>query len=490
MASILDSQVARIDGFFPMVPKPSGVAITVNAAAAANQNTMTASAATILTGMDVGIGTPGENYEVCRVTTGGVTGLVFSKNLKFDHPVGDPIVELAYLNLGDPESDGVKFTINGESTTLKNALSRLAQALRLGYVDLELAWRFGTLSIDSLWFAMGGDRAKLYGDGTAAAVGGGGTTGPRGFSTDGSEFGTAGAVSLKICVQMVNGAYATIEAYSLSFDPTGLASIFGRGEDNETPVKALAANAAIDYTNARFLPASTISANAPTYGDIWSHMSNLYLLSDTGTPTSLTAQVAAAASVLPLASTTGFTTPLTFCKTTANAKNEYHLINAVVASNANLRTQTRNILPSGATVTAQLLTPIAGLTNPFEMNISGSTRNVRGQQYRNTIAKIITDAEMAFKTSSAAFSQANTQQMLGIASALISQNVVPITGGTGTAQPTTVLFEGNLSNGKKLYICLWDAAARIGGELDFGVVPDTETPMEWVPKVMQAWVHA
>ncbi|MGV3710316.1 MAG: hypothetical protein ACO1Q7_15900 [Gemmatimonas sp.] len=490
MPSILDSQVARIVGFYPMIPRPSGVNLTCNAAAAAGQKNVNASGTTIQNGMDVFVGTHGELGEMCRVASGGGTAnVVMSKNLKFDHAAAEPLVEMAYLNLGNPDEDGFTFTINGESISLKDALSRLSIALQYGYVDLELGWSFPLLNLDSFAYMLGMDRANLYGNGTLAAVSGGGATGPRGFSTNGIEAGTATGFCLKVVVQMTNGAFAAIEAYCLSFDPTGLTLTFGRGEPAKTPVKAYCANAAIDDTNSEWTPATTIATNAPGIGDAFSHMSNLYTMADTGVALSLTSQAAAGASTLSLSALTGIVAG-TFLRVTGNSRTEYVQNNNTSGSDALIRHRLRNTMPNASVVQPQALTKVEGLTNPFVMSFSGSTRKVRGQQFRNTIAVQITDLEMSVSTSSAAFSRANVLSSLGMPSSVVADNVTPITGATGTAAPTTVLFEGNMGSGKKLYICAWSGVARIGGSMQFGVVPQTEVPLEWVPPVLSMWVHA
>jgi hypothetical protein len=485
---VLDKVFNTVTGLHVLVDSPSGggsTTLSANAAAGATSFTIT-SATNFAIGDDIRVGS-GETQELVRISNLVSTTVTPAKPLKFAHVSGEAVVEQSAINIGVPEADGFKLNLGGESTDVFAATQRLAFGVLTGYVDIGASWRYPVVTADVLALAFGIPRASVIGDGTAAAQSG--TAGPRLFTTDGTLFGALVGANLVVTGTLQDGSYVKVELYSLSIDPTTVTTTFSRGQLATVPVKLLAASGAYDFTNSAFTPANIISTFASSKADIFSEITNVETLTDSGTSNTLNGVVAAGAYSVTLTSATGFTAG-SWIKIGVGDLAEWHLIHGVSTNTLNLRTQVLRGFANGTAVVLQTRTTIAGVTGGFTMAASGTATTQRAETFRTSLAYKVGNVAVTFSFRSNNVRAETLYLALGIPSTEYANNVLPLGAKIASASATTLLFTGLTQGGKTITLCGWNGAAQIGGEVTFSQAAAAEVPMAFKPSVLQAFVNA
>lgn len=487
--SILDKQTNTLLGlylYFAKTASPATTTLSAAVAAGASSIPLTA-ASTFANGMDVFLGT-GETLERFRVSSGGSTAtLVPVKPLKFDHAASEPLVEANAVNLGVPEADGFKLAWNGDSTDIFTAISRLAYTVLPGFQDITASFRFPTVTVDGIALALGIARSNLIGDGTNAAAAS--TTGPRQFCTDGTLFNTQTQVCLTAAVQLFDGSYVAVDLYNLTFDPTQFSVTFARGQLSTVPVKCMASSGAIDFTNSLFTPAATIATYAASNGDVFAEITAINVATPSGTPTTLTAGVAAGAFVLPVAVGTGIAAGV-WLGLGAGDTQEFHRTFSLVSLNVNLATQVLRAHASGEAVTVQTLTPLVGIVGGVTVAVSGSITTLRAETVRNSLGYRVANAAISISTTLNTVQPVSFYLAMGIPSTAYANSVLPIGKQMATALGQTLIFTGLTRSLKVLTIAGWNGAAVIGGESAFTQAAETRIPLSFKPNGIQVMVNA
>lgn len=347
------SGVVKDHGF--MLDKASGATSTVATAAAKDQAVVVVAAiSTFANGQDVFVGT-----ELCRISSGGgTTSLTMTKNLKYDHPVGDVVVEQAAYSFGTAEADGLKFRIANETTDVFGVLSRFFYNKLPGFISFTGSMRMPTPTIDVLAMAHGIRRSEVLGDGTAVQQTG--TAGPRVVFSDGSNCGTLTRACFYATVQLVDGTWRTFYAYNLSFNPTTISVQFARGVVANVPIDFMMTGYAIDFTNSQFVPSTVVQTYNAAKTDMIGELVSIdnYAL---GTPTTLTAQVAAGAYQFLVTSATGLAAG-GIVKLGTGDFAEFHEIHAIATLTVQLKTQVQRTWANASAVTPLTPTSFAGVS--------------------------------------------------------------------------------------------------------------------------------
>ncbi len=485
---VLDKRFNTLVALHVFVDTPTGGgSTTLTAAAAAGTSTLSLTSATnFAIGDDIRVGT-GETMELVRILNLVTTTVTTAKPLKFDHPIAEPIVEQSAINLGVPEADGFRLRYNGETTDVFAATQRLPYGVLTGYVDLGATWRYEVITADTLAIAFGLPRANVIGDGTAVQQTG--TVGPRLFTTDGSIFGGITNVNVVATGQLQDGSYLKIDLYNVSFDPTAVTSTFARGQLATVPVRVLASSGAIDDTNTLFTPSNIIQTFASSKADIFSEITAVQTLTDSGTSTTTTASVAAGLYQIPVTSATGITAG-SWIRIGSGDLAEYHLVHGVVSLNVQLRTQTLRAQASGVAVVLQTRTTLSVAQGGFTFAASGSVETQRSENFRTSLAYRASNVSIALSCNLDAITALNYALALGIPTAQYANNVLPLGAQIGKATGVNLLFTGLTQGGKTVSICGWNATVNIGGETQFTQAAAAQIPVSVKPSVLQAFVNA
>lgn len=490
---VLDKAIDKLIALYPMVDTPTGGASTTIATSDITKGATTvtvASGTNIANGDDLRIGT-GETMELVRVASGGgTTSIVLAKGTKYAHVVGEAVVEQSALSIGTPEADGFRLSISGETSDVFAATQALAYGALNGFVDVFASWRYPVITVDVLAFALGIPRSAIIGSGTAAVQTG--TTGPRLFTTDGALFGTATNYNAVAVVQRKDGTYATVYLYNMSFDPTVVNTVFGRGQLSTVPVRVMASHAAVDFTNSLFTPANTITTFASAKTDIFSEITVAATLEDTGTPTTTTAGVAAGAYSIPVtsASAAGIAAG-SWIRLDTGDQVEYHLVDNVATNTTlNLRTQVFRAHNSGVAVSATTVTDLGGLNGGFTFAMQGSTITQRAETFRTSLGLKTGNVAAAFNFNVLSYTPEAVSLQLGIPASATVANVLPLGAAIATANPKTVLLRGLTQGGKTVTICGWYGSSVVGGETVFTQASQGVVPVSIKPAALQVFVNA
>jgi hypothetical protein len=485
---VLDKQFETLDGLHLMMDSPSGGgSTTLSAVAAAGATSFTIAAATnFAIGDDIRVGT-GETMEMVRISNLVSTTVTPAKPLKFDHASGEAVVELSAISLGVPEADGVKLQIPAEATDVFNAIQRTAYGTLVGYVDLGLSWRFMAITADVIAYALGLPRSAVIGNGTAAAQTG--TAGPRMFTTDGLLMGALANSCVVAAGRLQDGSYVRAEFYNVSFNPTQLTTTFSRGQLATVPVTLMASSGAFDFTNSAFTPANIVTTFASSNADLFSEITNVAQLSDSGTSNTTSGTTAAGAYTIVLTSATGFTANA-WVKIGVGDLAEWHLIHSVSSNTLNLRTQVQRAFAASTAVVLQTVTQVAGITGGFTLSASGAVQTQRSEYYRTSLRYKIGNAAVQFAFQSNNLRPEILQLALGIPSSAIANNVVPLGNKIGATLRATLLFTGLTQDGKTITMCGWNGAAQINAELNLTQAAEMAASIAYKPTTMQLLVNA
>lgn len=481
---VLDKAFDTLTGLHLMMDTPSGGGnTTLSAVAAAGASSFGLTAATnFAIGDDIRVGS-GETLEIVRISNLVSTTVTPAKPLQFDHASGEPVVEQSAISLGVPEADGVKLAIPAESSDVFSAIQRTAYGTLVGYVDLGMSWRFMAITADILAYALGLPRSAVLGDGTAAAQTG--TVGPRLFTTDGLTIGALVNTSVIATGTLQDGSVVKATMQNVSLDPTGLSTTFSRGQLATVPVKMSASSGTFDFTNAAFTPANSITTFGSTAADLFSEITNVAQLVDSGTTNTLNGVVAAGAYSVTLTSATGFV-----ANSWIRINNEYHLIHGVSSNTLNLRTQVQGGFSNGATVTLQVVTPIAGVTGGFALSVSGTATAQRSEQSRVTLRTRISNAKVQFAFKTNNLKPEILQLALGMPASAYANSVLPLGNKIATSLRATLLFTGLTQGGKTITLCGWYGAAQINTELNLTQAAEMQVSIAYNATFLQAFVNA
>lgn len=485
---VLDKRFNTLLGLHVFVDTPSGGgSTTISAAAAAGASTLVLTSATnFAIGDDIRVGT-GETSELVRISNLVTLTVTTAKPLKFDHPVAEPVVEQSAISLGTPEADGFRLRFNGETTDVFAATQRLPYGTLTGFVDLGASWRYPVVTADVLALAFGIPRANIIGNGTAAAQSG--TVGPRLWTTDGTLFGTITNVNIVATGQLQDGTYLKVDLYNVTFDPTAVTTTFARGQLATVPVRVLASSGAIDDTNTLFTPANTVQTFASSKGDIFSEITAVETLTDSGTATTTTATIAAGAYVIPVTSATGIVAG-DYLRLGVGDAAEYHLVHSVVSLNLNLRTQVLRAHASGVAVVKSTRTALSVAQGGFTFGTSGSVETQRSETFRTSLAYRSSNIAVTLSCNLDAITALNYALALGIPTAQYANNVLPLGAQIGKATAVTLLFRGLTQDGKTASICGWNGTVNIGGETQFTQAAAAQIPVSFKASVLQTYVNA
>lgn len=479
--AVLDKYGLNVTRAGFLLDKPSGVSTTSTAPAAADQATLIVVGTTILAGMDVGIGS-GETYEIGRVLTGGATTVVLTKPLQFAHASGDAVVEQADLMLGNPEAEGIKINVNAETTDVFDCISRFPFGTLSGFTDLGGSLRMPTPTTDILAMALGLARSEVIGDGTTAAQTG--LVGPRMFTTNGVNFGVLTRATLYVSVQKVDGTYMTWYAQNLSFDPTALSVQYARNTVANVPMKFLFSSMRTDFTNAAFVPASSVATYLASKGDLVSEITAVGNLTSSGTSTTSTGVTAAGAYTIAVTSATGITAGL-WIGIGVGALKEWHQVDSVVSLSVKLRTKILNGFAASTPVVVQTNTPFAGISiGGVTMSTSGQVSTLRAETFRASLGYRVGNAAIQFTMNLSALTPENFLAAYGLPIAEYANTVLPFRA-IGSGTPLTLVLTALTQSGKTITICLWDGSAVIASETTLSAAVETQLSMTYKPRMMQ-----
>lgn len=486
---ILDKAFATLTAVFPFVDLPSGGgSTTVSTAAAAGATSLViASGTNFANGDDIRVGT-GETMELARIASGGgTTTITLSKPLLFEHLVGEPVVEQGALNIGVPEAEGFRFTYSAETSDVFAATQRLAFGSLTGYVDVRASWRYPVVTTDVMAMAFGVPRANVIGDGTAAAQTG--TVGPRLFTSDGVLFGAITNVNVVAVGTLQDGSPARLELYNFNIDPTGVNVSFARGQLSTVPVAGLASSGVMHFDGAGWTPSTIISTAASSKADIFSEITNVQTLTDTGTPTTLAAQ-ATAGSYSVTCAVGGPAAAGIVAGDWVRIGTEWHLVHSVATPVLNLRTQILTTQASGAAVARQSRTTIGGVTGGFTVANSGSVQVQRSELFRTSLGLKIGNVATAFNFRVNAITPENLMLALGIPASAFANSRLALGSRIAADGAKTLLFTGLTQGGRTVTMCGWSGAAVVGGETVFTTSAAAEVPMSFKPAALQVFVNA
>lgn len=479
----LDKTFDTLTGLHLMMDMPSGGGnTTLSALAAKGATSFGLTAATnFAIGDDIRVGS-GETLEIVRISNLVSTTVTPAKPLKFDHASGEAVVEQASISLGVPEADGVKLNIPAELQDRFSAIQRSAYGTLVGYVDLGISWQFMAVTADVFAYALGLPRSSILGDGTAAIQTG--TVGPRLFTTDGLTVGALANTSVIATGTLQDGSYVRAEMYNVSFDPTGLSTTFSRGQPANVPVKLLASSGAFDFTNAAYTPANVITTFASSNADLFSEITNVAVLTDSGTATTLTSGASAGAFSVDVTSASGFT-----ANGWVRIGREWHLIHSVVSNTLNFRTQIKDAQANGSAIVFQTVTQVAGLTGGFTLSYSGTVTQQRSEYSRTTLRSRVSNAAPLFTFKTNALKPELLQLALGIPASAYANNVLPLGGSIASSLRATLLFTGLTQGGKNITMCGWDGAAQVNTELNMTQAAELQATIAYKPTVFQLFVN-
>jgi hypothetical protein len=483
---VLDKSFSTLTAVFPFVDFPTGAATTMTAARAAGVSVIAVASATGLTaGDDIRIGS-GETMELARVLSIATLDVTLTKPLLFDHAATEPVVEQAALDLGVPEAEGFRFAFNSETTDVFAATQRLAYATLTGYVDLRASFRFNVVTADVFGFALGIPRANIVGNGTAAAQTG--TVGPRLFTSNGVTFGAITNVNLVVVGTLQDGSPLRLELYNYSIDPTAVSTTFSRGQLSTVPVSGLASSGALHFDGAAWAPANVISTSASTQGDVFSEITNVQTLTDTGTTTTLGAQATAGGYSVTCASG-GPAAASIVAGDWVRVGAEFHLVHSVATNVLNLRTQILATQPNGAVVARQARTTIAGVTGGFTVGNSGSATVQRSEQFRTSLGLKIGNVATTFSFRVNTISPENFYLALGVPASAYANSRLPLGARIASATAQTLLFTGLTTAGKAVTMVGWNGSATVGGEVVLAQAAAMEIPVSYKPAALQVFVN-
>lgn len=485
---ILDKQFDVVTGYHLFVDMPTGGGnTTVNTAAAANQNTVVLAAATnFAVGDDIRIGS-GEDAELHRIAALVTNTVTTERPLLFAHPVGDPVVEMASLDLGVPEADGVRFNCSVESTDVFSAIQKLAYGTLIGYGDLVVSGRYLAVTADIIALALGLPRSAVIGNGTAAAQTG--LVGPRLFTSDGVTMGALANACAVVTGTLNDGSRVKATFNGLSFNPTVFTTTFSRGALAAVPFSALAASAAFDFNNAAFSPANVISTFASSNADLFAEISSVNELADSGTATTLSAGVAAGAYTATCASASGILAG-DWVRIGTGANAEYHLVHSVTTNTLNLRTQVLRAQPSGSAVVKQTVTDVGGVEGGFTIATPGQVTPQRSETRRLSLKYKTGNISAQLSFNATGVTPENLQRSFGIAAGAMAGNVLPITSNTIARAPNrTFLFLGLTQGGRTIGMCGWNGTCQATGELNMTQAAALTIPIAYKPQVLQVFVN-
>ncbi|HYW30578.1 MAG TPA: hypothetical protein VE869_03650 [Gemmatimonas sp.] len=484
---VFDKAFDTVRGQYFMFDRPAGATDTIDVNVAAGALAFDVVDATgLVVGQDLRVGS-GETGELVRVTAVTAETISIDKKLKFAHVAGENVVELAAISIGVPEADGVRVNFGAETTDVFSAIQRTGYGVLNGYVDLGVSSRLMAITADVLALSLGLPRAELFGDGTAAVQTG--TTGPRGFTSDGANFGALANLIIVTTGVKEDGTPVKLDFYNCSVDPTALNTTFSRGQLATVPVRTLASSGAADLSAVLWEPATILLTFDSNKGDLFSEIVEVERFTDSGTATTATAAITAGAFAIPLAVTTGVVAG-TVLRLGAGDRAEYHEVHDLSGSNARLRTKVLRAHASGVAVVKQTITPIAGVTGGFRITASGQVTKRRSETNRMTIKTRASNIALNFACNVNNMRPETLQLIFGMPASAFDDDVLPLGNLIGTATSETLRFRGLTQNGKKVTIVGWNGSAKLGGEMVFSQAQEFAGPLSYQPQVMQVYVNA
>lgn len=477
------SNIVRSHGF--LFDKSSGASSTVNAAAAKDQANLTvAGASSFANGQDIVVGS-GETTELCRILSGGgTTSLVMTKNLKYDHPVGDLVTEQAAFQLGTAEADGIKFNIDGETTDVFGVMSRLLYNKVPGFVSFKGSMRMPTPTVDILAVACGVQRSEVIGDGTAAQQTG--TVGPRQFWSDGSNFNTLKRGCFFATIQTIDGSWRTFYAFNCAFNPTAMSVQFARGVVANVPFNWVMSGYAIDFTNSQFVPSTTVLTYDATKQDMIAEVVGVdYGVA--GTATTITAQATAGAYQITVASTTGMAAG-SIVKLGSGDQAEYHEVHAIVSLVAQLRTQVKRTWASGSAAAPITLTTFSGLSvGGATYSVSGTATERKTETQRAVQDYLLQNITPKWTFALSSLTPENHYLSVGAPSSDYASSVLTFRNAAKNTGLEVVVMRFLALNGKSVKAILWQPVVEVSQETVLSQAVESQLPVSLLPAA-QTWM--
>ncbi len=462
-----------------------GLNTTLGAAALKGATALTlASGTNSANGDDIRIGT-GETMELARIATGGgTTSIVLEKELKFDHLNGEAVVEQQANSFGTPEADGFRFSFGAETLDVFSAVARLAYGTLTGYVDIGASWRYPTITVDSIALSLGIPRANVIGNGTAAAQTG--TVGPRLFTTDGVAFGGLTNVNVVITGLKKNGSHFRLDLYNASFDPTALNLTLARGALTTVPVRMLASSAAAVFTNAAFVPATPVLTYGASKGEMFSEITKVATLTDSGTATTLATGIAAGVYEIPATLATGIVAG-DYVRLGAGDLAEFHLVHAISTNTLVLRTQVLRNHLAAVPIVRQTVTDYNVALGGFTMVASGTVDIERSELFRTSLAYVARNVALTLGFNLDAIKPESFYLALGIPASELVSDVLPLGGKIASAAAATLLFRGLTQGGRQISAIGWNGSVVVGGETQFTQAATALLPISYKPNGLNMW---
>jgi hypothetical protein len=286
-----------------------------------------------------------------------------------------------------------------------------------------------------------------------------------------------------------DNSFVKVELYNLSFDPSAVNTTFTRGALAKVPVSVLASGGAIDFTNSSFTPSTIQSTYVASKADVFSEITNLFDLTDSGTATTSSGTTNASAYAIVTVSAAGILAG-DWVRLGSGDNAEYHLVHSVTTNTLNLRTQVLRAASSGAAVVKQTKTAVAGLTGGFSIACQASSETQRVETQRVSMGLRIGNVALSLSGNLNSLTPENFQLLFGIPAAAYANSVLPLGSRIGTIGVKTLLFEGLCAGGKKLSIVGWNGTVVAGSELTFTQASLAQGPFSVKPNGLQLFVHA
>lgn len=438
-----------------VIKQLSKVFLVLDTTGTAGSTTLTADAAVAATALTVAAITnfaagdlirigAGEEMELGVITgapSGNTINLV-SPGLVYAHLTGEAVVEQTAFDLGDVEAGGVSLSFTGESTDVQVATKRLAFTTLRGFLDASVEFSLPTFTLPNIAIAAGILQSVVRGAGTAAD--------PTELTTDGNEFAGVSNASIVAVGTKYDGTYIRAELWGVDFDYTGVNFSLTRGQLAAVPVRAVAAaGGAFFSTNYGFTPSTALVV---TKGKVWDSLTEVGFFLDTATTTTVNGALSAGATSLVMTSGTSFADG-DWVRIGSGDTAQFLWLGTKSTNTFTLRTRNFRAIGNGLTITKVTPTKFAGISpDGATLSLGGSVEPLRVAERPMSIGIRAGAATVSLAYATVDVSLANIARALGIPSAQVANNRLPVGSLIGAATLEGVYAKGLLQDGNTAWV--------------------------------------
>ena len=423
----------------------------------------------------------GEDLELGVVASvqAGVS-ITLADNLTYAHIVGEAVVEQTAYDLG-AISGGVNVSASAETSDVAVATQRLAYTTLNGYADLAAEFGLPGITPALLAFAMGIPLSAVTGAGTAAS--------PYQLAVDGNEIGTEQNMSLIAIGVTVDAVPLRVELWGVDMDYTNISMQLRTGQHAPLSCRAVASAGGVATTNASAYVADT--SQRPSKLKVFDQVVEFGAFVDTGTQTTHTGALAAAATNLTVASSAGILAG-DWVRVDTGDQVEFHRVDTVPdGTHLNLKTPTKYPHLAACAIVKVTPTPFGGISEDgVTFAVGGSVEPIRLGQRRLSAGLKAGAAVMTLSGGIVDHSLSVIARALGIPQAQIANGRLPITGDKiGTDITQGVYFKGLTKETWTQWINLWGASQVVQFAMSLTNEGVQSLPLSFRPNVVHFIQH-